>query len=257
MSTNLRLANTGFSPILGQDSDGIMSPLTRNRKPLAWCAPCPRGGEDSSGSAQSRAPACGRARAGSASGRGRPRVARPAARCAARAAGVPPAGGFAPSRSPSGGRSRAKRSHFVRLPAKSPPEQNADGLCSVKFMRPFKHLLEGSHKQFLSAGYKANDTLARSLKRRQKESPTRVLRVEALDCPPGIKKISIDFGTMDLTLRNHKTYLNFLILVSSLQVKKGDRKPHRISLYRKKPIDIQTLGVQIPMVFLIKLKFSI
>ena len=49
-----------------------MSPLTRNRKPLAWCAPCPRGGEDSSGSAQSRAPACGRARAGSASGRGAP-----------------------------------------------------------------------------------------------------------------------------------------------------------------------------------------
>ena len=77
-----------------------MSPLTRNRKPSAWCAPCPRGGEDSSGSAQSRAPACGRARAGSASGRGRPRVARPSARCAARAAGVPPAGGFAPLPSP-------------------------------------------------------------------------------------------------------------------------------------------------------------
>ena len=130
---------------------------------------------------------------------------------------MPPAGGFAPPPvPPSGGRSRAKRSPFVRLPAKSPPEQNADGLCSVKFMRPSKHL-EGSHKQFLSAGYKANDTLARSLKRRQKESPTRVLRVEALDCPPGIKKISIDFGTVDLTLRNHKTYLNFLILVSSLQ----------------------------------------
>lgn len=198
-----------------------MSPLTRNRKPPAWCAPCPRGGEGSSGSAQSRAPGL-RPRAGWLRLRAgvRPRVARPAARCAARAAGVPPAGGFAPSRSPSGGRSRAKRSPFVRLPAKSPPEQNADGLCSVKFMRPFKHLLEGSHKQFLSAGYKANDTLARSLKRRQKESPTRVLRVEALDCPPGIKKISIDFGTMDLILRNHKTYLNFLILVSSLQVKK-------------------------------------
>ena len=72
MSTGLRLANTGFSPILGQDSDVIMSPLTRNRKPSAWCAPCPRGGEGSSGSAQSRAPACGRARAGSASGRGAP-----------------------------------------------------------------------------------------------------------------------------------------------------------------------------------------
>ena len=166
-----------------------MSPLTRNRKPSAWCASCPRGGEGSSGSAQSRAPACGRARAGSASGRGAP--TRRAAFGSLRRTG---GGGAAcgrvrpPSRPPSGGRSRAKRSPFVRLPAKSPPEQNADGLCSVKFMRPFKHLLKGSHKQFLSAGYKANDTLARSLKHRQKESPTRVLRVEALDCPPGDKK---------------------------------------------------------------------
>lgn len=137
--------------------------------------------------------------------------------CRLRAGSPPPV--------PSGGRSRAKRSPFVRLPAKSPPEQNANGLCSVKFMRPFKHLLEGSHKQFLSAGYKSNDTLARSLKRRQKESPTCVLRVEALDCPPGIKKISIDFGTVDLTLRNHKTYLNFLILGSGLQGKKESGNP--------------------------------
>ena len=92
-------------------------------------------------------------------------------------------------------------------------------------MRPFKHLLEGSHKQFLSAGYKSNDTLARSLKRRQKESPTCVLRVEALDCPPGDKKIPIDFGTVDLTLRNHKAYFNFLILGSGLQGKKESGNP--------------------------------
>ena len=167
----------------------------------------------SSGSAQSRAPACGRARAGSASGRGAP--TRRAAFGSLRRTG---GGGAAcgrvrpPPVPPSGGR-------------QSPPEQNVNGLCSVKFMRPFKHLLEGSHKQFLSAGYKSNDTLARSLKRRQKESPTCVLRVEALDCPPGDKKIPIDFGTVDLTLRNHKTYFNFLILGSGLQGKKESGNP--------------------------------
>ena len=47
----------------------------------------------SSGSAQPRAPACGRARAGCASGRGRPRVARPSARAPHGRRG-PPAGGF-------------------------------------------------------------------------------------------------------------------------------------------------------------------
>lgn len=52
-------------------------------------------------------------------------------------------------------------------------------------------------------------------------------------------------------------FYTFLIFLSSLNLKTDSTKPHKYMVYNKNTIGVQTLRVQIPMAFSIKLNFGI